>query len=127
MDQFSRNLFRNQAKSFATDYKAQKLCLAGIEHELDHQLSLVERVFFYMPLMHAEDVQLQEYSVRAFQSLLELSLAETKSVYENFLSFAVKHYDIVKEFGRFPHRNSILERETSKSEETFIQEHGRGF
>jgi uncharacterized protein (DUF924 family) len=120
-DQFSRCLHRNSSDAFAFDKMAQQLCVEGLRKKMDQSLTLIERVFFYMPLVHAEDVSTQEQSIRLFQNLVSLSLTETTQVYQLFLAYAYAHFKVVKEFGRFPQRNAILNRESTQAENTFLK------
>lgn len=120
-DQFSRCLFRNTKEAFAFDQVAQDLCIEGLRQQMDHSLTLIERVFFYMPLVHAESVSHQETSIRLFQQLVSLSLSETTQVYQLFLAYAYAHFRVIKEFGRFPQRNKILGRETTEGEAKFLK------
>jgi uncharacterized protein (DUF924 family) len=120
-DQFSRSIYRNSASAYAQDQKALSLCLNGIQKEYDHALSLIERVFFYLPLMHAESLEMQTTAVRAFQILVNLSFSETRSIYENFLDYAIKHYEVIRRFGRFPQRNISLARPSTPEEEEFLK------
>lgn len=126
-DQFSRHLFRQTGLAFGQDQKALDLCLQGIQKEFDHSLSLIERVFFYLPLEHAENLEMQTTSVRAFQILVNLSFPETRSIYENFLNYAIKHYEVIKRFGRFPHRNILLGRPSTAEEIEFLKTPGSSF
>lgn len=121
LDQFSRSLHRNSAKAFEFDSTAQELCLQGLTEKMDHSLTLIERVFFYMPLVHAEDSERQEQSIRLFQSLVSLSMTETTQVYQLFLAYAYAHFRVIKEFGRFPQRNSVLKRESTPEEIAFLK------
>lgn len=121
LDQFSRCLHRNSPGAFVYDKTAQELCAEGLRENMDHSLTLIERVFFYMPLVHAEDVQSQEQSIRLFQNLVSLSMTETTQVYQLFLAYAYAHFRVVKEFGRFPQRNAILGRESSDAEVAFLK------
>ena len=121
LDQFSRSLHRNSPKAFEFDSKAQQLCLEGVEEKMDQSLTLIERVFFYMPLVHAENSERQEQSIRLFQNLVSLSMAETTQVYQLFLAYAYAHFRVIKEFGRFPQRNSILHRESTGDEIAFLK------
>lgn len=121
LDQFSRWNHRNSAEAFSCDLFAQKLCVEGIEKKMDHFLTLIERVFFYMPLVHAEDAHKQEKSIQLFQNLVELSLTETTQVYQLFLAYAYAHFRVIKEFGRFPQRNHILGRESTAAEVAFLK------
>lgn len=121
LDQFSRCLYRNCEQAFSFDKKAQLLCKEGLSHGMDHSLTLIERVFFYMPLVHAENTEYQEESIRLFQALTTLSMAETLQVYQLFLAYAYAHFRVIKEFGRFPQRNQILGRESTEEELHFLQ------
>lgn len=121
LDQFSRYLNRQSAAAFAQDPKAQQLSLTGLEAKLDQSLTLIERVFFYMPLVHAEDAEIQEKSIRLYQDLVSLSMSETTQIYQLFLAYAYAHFRVIKEFGRFPQRNKILGRTSTESEIAFLK------
>jgi len=121
LDQFSRSLYRNSSKAFEFDLQAQELCLQGLAEKVDQSLTLIERVFFYMPLVHAENSERQEQSIRLFQNLVSLSMTETTQVYQLFLAYAYAHFRVVKEFGRFPQRNSVLKRESTADEVAFLK------
>jgi uncharacterized protein (DUF924 family) len=121
LDQFSRYLHRNSPEAFNYDKLAQQLCIEGLRSEMDHSLTLIERVFFYMPLVHAEDVEIQEQSIKLFQSLVGLSMSETTQVYQLFLAYAYAHFRVIKEFGRFPQRNNILGRSSTDAEAAFLK------
>jgi len=121
LDQFSRSLYRNSMKAFEFDLKAQELCLQGLIEKMDQSLTLIERVFFYMPLVHAEDSERQEQSIRLFQNLVSLSMTETTQVYQLFLAYAYAHFRVIKEFGRFPQRNSVMKRESTEDEIAFLK------
>jgi uncharacterized protein (DUF924 family) len=121
LDQFSRCEYHDSPKAFSLDKKAQEMALDGINKKIDQSLTLIERVFFYMPLVHAEESELQERSIRLFQNLVALSLAETTQVYQLFLAYAYAHFRVVKEFGRFPQRNKALGRESTEAELTFLK------
>lgn len=119
-DQFSRNIYRSTPDAFSQDSKALTLCLEGVKARDDHTLALIQRVFFYMPLEHSEDLLMQQQSVTAFQSLANISMPETSGVYQAFLKYAFMHYDVIKQFGRFPHRNMILNRQSTEAEALFL-------
>lgn len=121
LDQFSRYLHRNSSHAFDYDKKAQELCLQGLQEQMDHSLTLIERVFFYMPMVHAESNELQEQSIRLFQSLVSLSMSETTQVYQLFLAYAYAHFRVIKEFGRFPQRNDVLGRKSTAEEAAFLR------
>jgi uncharacterized protein (DUF924 family) len=120
-DQFSRWTHRNTPTAFNFDKTAQELCVEGLLTNMDQSLTLIERVFFYMPLVHAEDSKIQERSIQLFQSLVSLSMTETTQVYQLFLAYAYAHFRVVKEFGRFPQRNVILGRESTSEEIAFLK------
>lgn len=127
LDQFSRSIFRKSAMAFTQDQKALDVCIRGIERQYDHELSLIERAFFYMPLMHSENREMQATSVRAFKMLVDLSFPEARSIYDNFFEYALRHFEIIEKFGRFPHRNAIMGRTSSKEEEEFLSKSKEGF
>lgn len=121
LDQFPRYVHRNTQDAFIYDDKAQLLCLDGLEKKMDHSLTLIERIFFYMPLVHAEKVNLQENSIRLYQNLTSLSLSETTQVYQLFLAYAYAHFRVIQEFGRFPQRNVALGRTSTQAELAFLK------
>jgi len=110
LDQMPRNLFRGTAKAFETDPKAVAVATRAIEHGLDQKLDLERRTFLYLPFMHSENLAEQERSVALSQAL-----GDAKT-----LSYAQDHADIVKRFGRFPHRNGILGRTSTPEEEAYL-------
>ncbi len=122
LDQFSRRIYRDTPLAFAQDHRALDLCLHGIEKQHDHVISLIERAFFYFPLTRSENVDIQATSIRAYKILLDLSFPEVKSVFENLLEYALKQFDIIKRFGRFPDRNKVLGRSSTKEEIKFLSE-----
>lgn len=121
LDQFPRYIYRRSSRAFAHDADALRLCEDGIENKMDHALTLVERVFFYMPLVHSEDNEAQEKSIRLYQELVSLSMTETTQIYQLFLAYAYAHYRVIKEFGRFPQRNQVLGRDSTESELAFLK------
>jgi uncharacterized protein (DUF924 family) len=121
LDQFSRFLYRKSSRAFEKDSVAQELCTQGLQQNMDKSLTLIERVFFYMPLVHAESEAIQEQSIRLYQSLVSLSMPETTQVYQLFLAYAYAHFRVIKEFGRFPQRNSVLNRQSTEAELAFLR------
>ena len=120
LDQFPRNMFRDTTDAFASDCLARMLVYKALEQGFDQQLpSIKHKQFLYMPLMHSENLSDQEYSVKLFTSLEPSN--------SNALSFAIRHRDIIKKFGRFPHRNFILARQSTIEEEQFLQQPGSSF
>ncbi|MDP3190281.1 DUF924 family protein [Rhodoferax sp.] len=122
LDQFSRNIYRGQARAFAGDQRAQQLVRQTLASGLDDQMATVGRVFLYMPLVHAEDLASQDESVARFQHLLDRSPPELNETLARNLHFAKLHRDIVLRFGRFPHRNAALGRTSTAEELAFLKD-----
>lgn len=120
LDQLSRNIYRGTPAAFRQDGQALAACRKGIEQGHDEQLSPIERTFFYMPLEHAEDREVQALSVRLFESLAKESSGEWREQLEANAGYARQHRDIVEKFGRFPHRNALLDRDSSPAEEAYL-------
>lgn len=113
LDQFPRNCFRGTARMFATDALARKVATAANEAGHDLAVSPELRVFFYLPYEHSEDLGDQERAVALIAPLDEQSR-----------QYAEVHRDIIRRFGRFPHRNAVLGRETTPDEQRFLDEGG---
>lgn len=129
-DQFARNIYRNTPQMFATDAQAVTLSLKSIRDHSDHQLSLIQRLFLYMPLMHAEDLKIQKKSLQQFQNLVDEVKDKNplnRTYYEETLNYAKRHFSIIVRFGRFPHRNAILGRESTLVELEFLKQPGSSF
>lgn len=123
LDQFPRNLFRERAEAFTTDPKARAVALAAIAAGFDHTLHPLEAVFIYLPLEHAEDLALQDRSVELFECLRRRAPPGYEQAFDNFLDYAHRHREVIRRFGRFPHRNAVLDR-TSTADEVHYLEHG---
>jgi uncharacterized protein (DUF924 family) len=121
LDQFSRYMHSRSALAFSHDQEAQRLCVEGLREKMDQSLTLIERVFFYMPLVHAESGLHQEQSIRLYQDLVSLSMQETTQIYQLFLAYAYAHFRVIKEYGRFPQRNKVLNRESTEAEISFLK------
>lgn len=122
LDQMPRNMFRGTAKAFISDHCALRYCLEGIEQGFDKELALVERSFFYHPLEHAEDLELQQQCVSHFQRMQQVySNDEHQQFIRSSLDFAQQHLAIITRFGRFPHRNNVLDRESSLQESEYLK------
>lgn len=126
-DQFPRNVYRETARAFSCDEKALTWCIEGLEQKVDRELRPIERVFFYLPLEHAEHLVHQDLSVKCFSELVSTVPAEKRAIFEEYLDFAVRHRDIIARFGRFPHRNRILGRESTPDELAFLNQSGSSF
>ena len=129
LDQFSRNCFRNSPEPFVKyDPKARELVHYALEkgYHKDESLHPIQRAFFFLPLEHHEDAKSQQLTVDLFEGLLE----EVKEKYEvfadqvaSYLTFAHKHEVVIDKFGRFPHRNAVLGRETTPEEQAHLDAH----
>lgn len=117
LDQFSRNLYRDQAQAFAYDGMALILAQEAISLKLDVQLSPEQRSFLYMPFMHSESRHIHEFALKLFQRLGN----------EINLSFEKQHKAIIERFGRYPHRNIILGRTSTPEELTFLTQPNSSF
>lgn len=121
LDQAPRVIYRRQSAAFAHDGQALALTLAGIAAGVDRSLGLAERAFLYMPLQHSEDPLVQDQSVRQFERLAA-DFPEHAGVAEGFLKYARDHADIIERFGRYPHRNEVLGRESTDEERLFLKD-----
>jgi uncharacterized protein (DUF924 family) len=126
-DQFPRNIYRGTAQAFAFDVLARTWCKEGIRIGAHEALRPIERVFFFLPLEHSESMDDQEQAIALFRELAENADARHKAAFDGFLDFALRHRDIIARFGRFPHRNRILRRESSPQEQEFLLQPGSGF
>ena len=120
IDQFRRNIHRNTADAFSMDKLALKLCVEGAMEKKDQGLSPIQRVFFYMPLQHAESRKVQAKSVELYNRLAEAVSPTYRETFLTVAQFAELHKDIVDQFGRFPHRNRLLGRENTPEEDEYL-------
>lgn len=127
LDQFPRNMYRSTPQAFAFDAQARALTLEGLKAGDDQMLRPIERVFFYLPLEHSEDLALQHRCVELYERLAASLPDVTRKSFDGFTDFARKHRDIIERFGRFPHRNDILGRESSGEETAFLATPGSSF
>ena len=122
IDQFSRNLYRGSAQAFSRDSKALELALAGIDNGHYAALGTCERLFFLLPLEHAEDLALQERCVALFEELAQSSPSEMQDMVRGSLDFAREHRDVIARFGRFPTRNDALGRVSTQEELAHVRQ-----
>lgn len=127
LDQFPRNIYRDTPQAYAFDHYAVQLTLEGLEQKVEEQLLPIERAFFYFPLMHAENLALQELSVEKYKTLVPSAPSSLRSNYKSYEDFAFRHYDVITCFGRFPHRNKILCRSSTQAEKDFLKTPGSSF
>lgn len=125
-DQIPRNIFRGTAMAYAYDSIALSTAKQGVERGLDLEMGLDERGFFYLPFEHSESMVDQHTAVALFSKLRDDAPQPLKNHAGNKLRHAQRHRDIVQRFGRFPHRNRVLERMSSQEELDFIRR-GDGF
>lgn len=118
-DQFPRNMYRNTPQAFAFDIAAREFCKAGLTSGLDQQLRPIQRVFFYLPLEHSESLADQDRAVALYDALRTAVSAGQGETFEGFYRCAIKHREVIQRFGRFPHRNSILGRQSTAEELQF--------
>ena len=120
LDQFRRNIYRNSAEAFARDNAALKICVEGALAKTDAGLTPIQRVFFYMPLQHAESPKVQAKSVEIFRKLAQAVSPTYRETFETIAEFAELHRDIIEQFGRFPHRNRLLRRANTAEEDQYL-------
>ena len=117
LDQFSRNMFRDSPQAFAQDGQALSLAQEAIAVGADRELNQKERNFLYLPFMHSESETIHEVAVRLFEA----------NGLESALDYEFRHQRIIRRFGRYPHRNTILGRESTAEELEFLEQPGSGF
>jgi len=117
LDQFSRNLFRKSSEAFTQDPLALALSQEAIAAGDDIRLVPTQRCFMYMPFMHSESLDIHQQAVRLFEALGSKSNLE----------FELRHKQIIEKFGRYPHRNALLQRESTIDEVEFLKQPGSGF
>ncbi len=120
LDQFTRNIYRKSAQAFAHDADALRLSLEGIEQGHDLMLPPIQRIFLYLPLEHAEDLAMQDLCVAKFRETLEPYINDPDKKVTGFFEAAADHRNIIKRFGRFPHRNEVLGRESTAEELEYL-------
>ena len=119
LDQFSRNIYRESPESFEADAKALQLAVDGIEKAFDEPLTLEQRSFFYLPLRHAEDLEMQKLGLKKTREINAAGYGSDK--------YALNHLALIEKFGRFPHRNQVLGRSNTAEEEAYLGGGKAGF
>ena len=127
LDQMPRSIHRGRARAYLQDRRALELAVGGMQLGADAALDPVERIFFYMPMQHAESREVQEESVAAFRRLAAEAPAELAAVFADVVGYAALHRDIIVRFGRFPHRNAVLGRESTPEEQQWLERAGMRF
>jgi uncharacterized protein (DUF924 family) len=127
LDQMARNIHRGEAKAFLGDPRALAIADAAIARDFDKGLPFSQRRFFYLPFEHAEDMANQERSIQLFTRLFEAATPAEHDEAEVQLDYAHRHRDIIKRFGRYPHRNEALGRPSTEDEIAFLKTPGSSF
>lgn len=125
LDQFSRNIYRDSIQAYDNDLKALEYALKMTKDGFDQDLPIFQRQFVYMPLIHSENIKIQERAIEYFQELLTEAHEKTHpsiSYFEDLLNYAKQHVEIIKTFGRFPQRNKVLKRKSTSAENEFLRQ-----
>lgn len=122
LDQFPRNMFRDSPKAYASDAQARGVAERAIARGFDRALPFHQRSFLYLPFEHSEDIADQRRCVQLFRTLAEEQSGVLREQGLELLKYAERHCDIIARFGRFPHRNQALGRETTEAEARFLEE-----
>lgn len=121
LDQAPRVIYRGQAQAFSHDSQALSLALAGLMCGADRKLGLAERAFFYLPLEHSEDPLAQRLSIQSYERLVA-DFPDAPDLTRSFLKYAHQHADVIERFGRFPHRNQALGRQSTEAELAYLED-----
>lgn len=127
LDQLPRMLFRDSPKAFSGDIKAQALVAQGIAADFDRQLQPIQRVFIYLVLEHCEHLAVQNECISHYIDLVAQQPESDKALFTDYLNYAEKHRKVIAQFGRFPHRNAVLGRESTAEELAFLSKPGSRF
>jgi len=121
LDQFTRNIYRGSAEAFASDPKALALSAAGYDAKLFDGLDAIDHMFLSLPFSHSENLEHQKRAVRHAVHYTRGARAEWKKMLLSGVDFARKHLDVIARFGRFPHRNAVLGRESTPEEKEYLE------
>jgi uncharacterized protein (DUF924 family) len=127
LDQLPRAIHRATPAAFAQDTKARAVAEQGLESGADRLLRPIERLFFYLPFEHSEDLADQDRSVELYRELASSVPMAHRATFAAFVDYAVRHRDVIRQFGRFPHRNLILGRDSTLEEKAFLKQPGSSF
>lgn len=127
LDQLPRAIHRGTPAAFATDAKALETARRGLDSGADRLLRPIERVFFYLPFEHSERLADQDLSVALFRGLRDAVPEQQRGPFTTFLDYAERHREVIARFGRFPHRNALLKRDSTTEEIEFLAEPGSSF
>ncbi|UVE18221.1 DUF924 domain-containing protein [Pseudomonas sp. LS44] len=127
LDQLPRMIYRDTPRAFAGDSRAQALVCQGLAEGREAALTPLRQVFIYLVLEHSENLAVQEQAVARFQILHGAAPLAERALFGGFLDYAEQHRRVIARFGRFPHRNAILQRPSTDAELSFLQEPGSRF
>lgn len=127
LDQFPRNIWRDSAGMYRYDEIARARSAEGIEAGIDQALRPIQRVFFYLPLEHSEDIEDQLWCVDLMRALARSVPGDQRPVFDGFVEYAEAHHCVIEQFDRFPHRNAILGRASTAAEIEFLKQPGSSF
>ncbi|MDR9753199.1 DUF924 family protein [Pseudomonas sp. SZMC_28357] len=127
LDQVPRMIFRENRKSYAGDARALALVAQGIAADFDRQLQPIQRVFIYIVFEHCENLAAQNEAISRYRELLAQQPEEDRALFADYLDYAEKHQKVIAQFGRFPHRNALLGRESTEEERVFLSKPGSRF
>ena len=127
LDQLPRMIFRDSPKAFSGDLRAQKLVAQGIAADFDRQLTPIQRVFIYLVFEHSENLAVQNEGVSRYIDLVAQQPETDRALFADYLDFAERHQKVIAQFGRFPHRNAVLGRESTAEELVFLSKPGSRF
>jgi len=127
LDQIPRMIFRDTPKAFAGDLRAQKLVAQGIAADYERQLQPIQRVFIYLVFEHSENLAVQNEGVSRYIELVRQQPETDRALFNNYLDYAERHQKVIAQFGRFPHRNAVLGRESTVEELEFLSKPGSRF
>ena len=124
LDQFTRNAYRGAAAAFSGDAMAREVATGALDRGLDRALPIPGRLLLYHPFEHSEELEDQQRSVTLFSELVADSPSEWGEYIDSFLRYARAHLEVIDQFGRFPHRNAALGRESTPAEQEWLATHG---
>lgn len=127
LDQLPRMIHRGTPQAYAGDARARQLLTEGLGQGRERQLAPIEQAFVYLVLEHHESLASQDLAVDRYQALLGAASGADREVFAGFLDFAERHREVIRRFGRFPHRNAMLGRASSPAEQAYLAEPGAGF
>ncbi|WP_095192285.1 DUF924 family protein [Pseudomonas sp. Irchel 3A7] len=127
LDQLPRMIFRDSPKTYSGDARAQALVAQGIAADFDRQLLPIQRVFIYLVFEHCENLAVQNEAVSRYLGLLAQQPESDRALFADYLDYAEQHQKVIAQFGRFPHRNAVLGRESTTEELAFLSKPGSRF